>query len=61
MTGFIVIGKIRHILEVLKVLTQLEREMPHLMGTLDGKVIRLIEQCSEYGHTKEVKNENQVQ
>ena len=41
MTGFILIGKVRNILEVLKALAQLEREMPHLIGILDGKVIRL--------------------
>ena len=39
MKGFILIGKIKDICQVLRVLT--EREMPNLLAQLDGCVIRL--------------------
>ena len=40
MRGFILIGKIKDICQVLRVLTEFEREMPSLLAQLDGCVIR---------------------
>ena len=41
MRGFILIGKIKDICQVLHVLTEFEREMTNLLAQLDGCVIRL--------------------
>ena len=41
MIGFILIGKIKDICQVLRVLTEFEQEMTNLLAQLDGCVIRL--------------------
>ena len=41
MSGFILTGKVKDVLEVLAALAELEPEMPNLLGLLDCQVIRL--------------------
>ena len=47
MTGFIVIAKRDDLAQTFRVLAELEREIPHLLGSVDGRVIRLQEEPSK--------------
>ena len=51
MEGFVLIGKAKTVFATLKILAELEWQLPSLLGLLYGKVIKL----------EEVKNGNQTQ